>query len=277
MKLRKRILPRCVEDFLSFIFIILMLPLGYWFEVCLVLPSMYTVTSFWYIMHLIISSFLLVNITSNYVYMLLMDTSIQGELLPSMPKSPAWKFCDICETVTPPRSWHCNICNICILKRDHHCQFSGCCIGHSNHRYFMYFLAYLSLACCYMLYLNTYFIFQYFKFSYFNIIKLVFPLAIFLLGIDYSAEHCYTLFYVINLIGMISATFLLIYHGSSVVRGLVMYENSHRVYDYDSGSLKENILHVFGDKWYLTWVSPFIHSKLPCDGINWVKCNSKVK
>ncbi|XP_046684503.1 probable palmitoyltransferase ZDHHC24 [Homalodisca vitripennis] len=277
MKLRKYILPRCVGDYLAFLFIIGMLPFGYWFEVFLVFPTMYPASSLWYIIHIIISTFLLVNITSNFVYMVLMDTSIQGEVMPSTLISPTWKFCDICETVTPPRSWHCNICNICILKRDHHCQFAGCCIGHQNQRYFLYFLAYLALATIYTLYFNTFFILQYTKFNYLSVLKFTFPLAIFLLGVDYSVEHCYTLFYVINLLGMVSAVFLLYYHGYSISRGLVMYEKSHNIYDYDSGSFKENILQVLGDRWYLTWISPFIDSKLPNDGINWVKCNSKVK
>ncbi|XP_054275141.1 probable palmitoyltransferase ZDHHC24 [Macrosteles quadrilineatus] len=270
MKLRKYILPRCFGDLIAFLFIIGILPFGYWFEVFLVLPSMYPLTSVWYIMHSTFATFLLINITSNFVYMVLMDTSIQGELMPSTPISPTWKFCAVCETVTPPRSWHCSICNICILKRDHHCQFAGCCVGHLNQRYFFYFLAYLAIGTVYALYFNTFFLFQYTKFSALSFIKFTFPLAIFLLGIDYSIEHCYTLFYVINLLGMLSAVFLLYYHGSSMTKGLVMYENSHNIFDYDSGSLKENIKQVFGDRWYVTWVSPFIQSKLPSDGINWV-------
>lgn len=277
MKLRKYILPRCFGDYVAFLFLIGILPLGYWFEVFLVLPNKYPIISVWYIIHTIFATFLLINITSNFVYMVLMDTSIQGEMMPSTPPSSAWKFCNICESVTPPRSWHCTICNICILRRDHHCQFGGCCIGYFNQRYFIYFLLYMALATVYALYLNTFFIIQHTKFNYLSFIKFIFPLGIFLLGIDYSVEHCYTLFYVVNFVGMLSAVFMLYYHGYLMSRGLVMYEKSHNLYDYDSGSVKNNIVHVLGEKWYLTWISPFVQSRLPSDGINWVKCNTKVQ
>lgn len=277
MKLRKSILPRNLHDFVLFTFIVCILPIFYWFEVFLVLPSMHPVYSIWYIIHTAIGTFILINITGNFVFMVLADTSIRGEFMPSTPLSSRWKYCVICETVTPPRSWHCSICNVCILKRDHHCQFGGCCIGHQNHRYFIYFLTYLTIGCIYALYFNTFFIYKFFKFSYLNVLKFIFPLAVMTLGLDFSVEHCYTLFYVINLLGTFSALFFLYYHGSSAIRGLIMYEKSHKIYDYDSGSIKENMLQILGDKWYLTWILPFINSKLPGDGINWVKCSPKVK
>ncbi|KAK0078949.1 hypothetical protein PV326_009051 [Microctonus aethiopoides] len=107
MIVRKRIWPKTISDGLSMGFILIIVPLIYWFELWVVLPELYEVDSLC-IRHLILS---------------IKNAKIKN----------GWRFCSSCEAVAPPRSWHCQICNTCILKRDHHCIFTGCCIGHNNH------------------------------------------------------------------------------------------------------------------------------------------------
>jgi len=55
-------------------------------------------------------------------------------------------FCPTCQTHRPARAHHCRVCNRCILRYDHHCPWIGSCIGLHNHRYFLQYLVYLSLA-----------------------------------------------------------------------------------------------------------------------------------
>ena len=50
-------------------------------------------------------------------------------------------FCETCNIVRPPRSFHCAQCNLCIELHDHHCPWAGTCIGKRNLRLFAVFLS----------------------------------------------------------------------------------------------------------------------------------------
>ncbi|KCV68821.1 hypothetical protein H696_04238 [Fonticula alba] len=60
--------------------------------------------------------------------------------------------CRRCDQARPPRSHHCSICDRCVHRMDHHCPWIATCVGANNHRYFVLFLAYLTLACAYFSY-----------------------------------------------------------------------------------------------------------------------------
>ncbi|GJJ72342.1 hypothetical protein EMPS_04699 [Entomortierella parvispora] len=62
--------------------------------------------------------------------------------------------CRQCHLPKPERTHHCSICKKCILKYDHHCPWINNCVGHFNHRYFVMFLTYLTMACVYFLYMG---------------------------------------------------------------------------------------------------------------------------
>lgn len=61
---------------------------------------------------------------------------------------------------------------------------------------------------------------------------------------ELTAEHWYTLFYALNLVGVMFSLVLLWEQGVSITRGLMMSEVLHKVYDHDSGSVKQNLLTV---------------------------------
>lgn len=266
--IRKNILPKSFTDFGSITFILIIVPLIYWFELWIVLPELYEYGTNLYIIHFIIGNYLMLNIVANYTFTVLTDTSTRRDIL--LPKiEDNWRLCSYCETLSPPRSWHCQICNTCILKRDHHCIFTGCCIGHYNHRYFIMFITHLFISTIYAFVFNNLFIWQRITFEFpLSIIKVIFPLAIFLFGFDGSIEQFYLLIYIVNFIGMLFAAVLCFYHYDMILKGIVSYENSKNLYDYDIG-FKNNIIEVLGYNWIAALFNPYVKSILPHDGIDW--------
>ena len=61
------------------------------------------------------------------------------------PLTESLSYCNTCQIVRPPRSFHCRDCGVCIEVHDHHCPWMGTCIGLRNIRYFVCFLAYTAL------------------------------------------------------------------------------------------------------------------------------------
>lgn len=195
------------------------------------------------------------------------ETSIKGKILPAEMK-PDWRLCTVCEVLAPPRSWHCNICNICILKRDHHCMFTSCCVGHENHRFFLVFVFYMFVATMYASFYNVSFVWDYTVFeSWRSCFKLIFPLAT--LFMEWTENQLFVFYVIIVLLGGIFTGTLFYFHVDLMLKSLVTHERHKNMKSkYDKGYL-ENIKLVLGEKWFLVWLSPWIVSKLPCDGIDW--------
>lgn len=80
-----------------------------------------------------------------------------------------------------------------------------------------------------------------------------------------SVYQYYLLMYILNMIGAVFTGFLLIYHLRNVWQGVLTHESLRQ---FDLGPI-ENIRMVFGKRWHLAWISPFITSELPFDGIDW--------
>lgn len=275
MAIRTNIFPRTIADAAVTTFLFLIIPTVYWFELFIVLPAFYVQWSFWYTFHFICGTFILLNITANYAAIIFCDTSIKGRMLPSN-LAPHWRFCSVCETVAPPRSWHCNVCNTCILKRDHHCMFTSCCIGHFNQRYFMVFVFYMFIATVYATYYNVFFIAGFVELrSWMSLFKIVFPLA--MVFVEWSIAQIFLFLTLIIVIGSIFTGVLLYFHCDLITKGKVTYERNRKLIEYDLGKMK-NWEDVLGEKWYLVWLSPFIESKQLRDGIYWdPKVSNKAK
>ncbi|XP_049786540.1 probable palmitoyltransferase ZDHHC24 [Schistocerca cancellata] len=268
MKIRKRILPRVASDLGAFLFVLFIIPVTYYFELFIVLPALHSVWSFWYTLHFICATYVMVNVTSNFVAVVVVDTSLQN-IVTASSQLENWRYCTECETVAPPRSWHCDTCKTCILKRDHHCMFTGCCVGHYNYRYFYMFLLYVFIGTFYSTYLNCFYIWKNFEhFSLLGITKFIFPMAMLVLGVDATEKQVCLLIFIINFVGAIFTLVLLVHHTSLVCKGMVTHEKSKNITYYDSG-LKKNLSQTFGKRWHVSWLFPFVASELPNDGTDW--------
>jgi hypothetical protein len=60
-------------------------------------------------------------------------------------KANRLSYCETCDILRPPRSFHCNTCGVCVELHDHHCPWVGTCIGRRNTRFFIFFLFATSL------------------------------------------------------------------------------------------------------------------------------------
>lgn len=279
MRIRKHVLPRTLQDAVATAFMAGIIPITFWFEVYVVIPGIHGPDSVYNWVHFVPAVLLLFNVTAHMLATMLCDTSCSTELiqLPAAGVSTAgagtdlgsksWHLCATCEFIAPPRSWHCASCRTCILKRDHHCVFTGCCIGHKNHRYFILFVVYLFISTLYASVLNNYFLWfvrgEEFR-NWTSLVKIVFPLAMLL--IDTSTKQYYLVIYLINMVGVMFTGVLLIYHGRLILSGAVVHER--KAPEYDMGRA-ENLRMVLGNRWYIAWLSPFVASELPHNGVNW--------
>lgn len=275
MILRRNFLPHILPDISATLFLSVCVAITFWFELFVVVPEFHAPGSLAYNLTFAAAVFLLLNVKGNMLAVMLIDTSIKGRIL-TPPEDPEqkkqWRLCSVCETMAPPRSWHCNTCKTCILKRDHHCLFTGCCIGHHNHRYFMMLVLFLFIGSTYASFYNHYFIWYHhakmYK-SYWTVLKLVMPL--FMLTLDTTSGNFYLAIFELNLLAIAISGMLLIYHGKIILKGGVVHERRKPMYNL---GWKQNLKIVFGERWYLVWILPFIESKLPHDGIHWEKVGS---
>lgn len=175
--------------------------------------------------------------------------------------------------MSPPRSWHCPTCKTCILKRDHHCIFTGCCVGNNNHRYFLMFLFYFFLGALYAFCHNSIFVWTHVTVTPLTFIKLIFPFAMVIFGVDWSNQQFYLLLFVVNLVGVLYIAVLCYYHFRLVLNGTVADESNKCNYTYDLG-WRENLKVALGEKWHLAWTLPYITSPLPSNGIDWTTATS---
>lgn len=256
------------------------IPITYWFELWVVLPEVFRAGSLMYYGHLALGSFIMYNIVGNWVFVMLTDTSMKNIIVKQPPlkteigfvSRDKWRFCAVCESIQPPRTWHCITCGTCIIKRDHHCLFTGCCIGHTNQRFFIIMVLYLCLATTYASFYNNYFIWIRHGQEYRNamsLLKMVFPLAWFVY--DMSLSQYYFLIYTVNLLGSLFTGALLFYHGQNMFRGVLAYEANNgkkEKVEYNQG-WRKNVQMVLGENWVWTLVNPFSISELPHDGMSW--------
>ena len=69
------------------------------------------------------------------------DITAQGAIkIDQKKRHNKLSYCNTCNHLRPPRSFHCSQCGVCIEVHDHHCPWVGTCIGYRNLKYFISFL-----------------------------------------------------------------------------------------------------------------------------------------
>lgn len=92
------------------------------------------------------------------------------------------------------------------------------------------------------------------------------PVLSIITGFHLTIGQIFIVLLLLNFVAVTISTLLLIYHLGKVRKGLVCHEKPDSNYNF---GLIRNLETVFGEKWYITWISPFIESKLPYNGLDW--------
>lgn len=210
--------------------------------------------------HICLSTFLLINVCGNIVM------NIISKIAPTDVVSENSVYCEFCQAWRPFNSWHCKRCNACILRRDHHCSFFSRCIGQGNKRYYILFLAYVSISMWYAAYYNYYWIASKYEDAYgpiLTIARFINPLLRYL-TIQQGGEKEFSVAYLcLNIAFAIWAGGLFIYHFTNAVNGVTAHEAKHYPELKNNSKWKQNLVNVFGIKWYWAILWPFCSSPLP--------------
>lgn len=262
----KKYMPKVLGDYVAMTFTIVTIHVIALFELFVVLPYIDHDGSKFYWLHAIMGVFIYINVMTSMYLTITTDATSGSVILPSILK-PDWRFCAACEANSPPRSFHCWACKVCILRRDHHCVFTGNCIGHANQRFYMTMILYLWIAASYCTFLNMDYTFEVLGgLNWRSMITMIMPMMAWLFGI--SATFNFTVCFISStcLIGFFLLATLIGYHMINIVSGQTVHERAICCKDYDLG-FKRNLEVVFGRKWVLAWLSPWVSSPLPSDGI----------
>ncbi|XP_003738155.1 palmitoyltransferase ZDHHC15B [Galendromus occidentalis] len=60
------------------------------------------------------------------------------------------RYCEKCRLIKPDRAHHCSVCSQCVLKMDHHCPWVNNCVAFGNYKFFVLFLGYAIVYCCFV-------------------------------------------------------------------------------------------------------------------------------
>ncbi|XP_070538489.1 probable palmitoyltransferase ZDHHC24 [Ptychodera flava] len=266
----RHFLPKGRGDRFAFVFTVVMLAVICIFEAFVILPDIYPEYGTMYVVYVCIGAYLYLNTMGNFLMMIYIDITSGSRVLPAILK-PGWRYCPMCMQNSPPRSFHCFQCNICIMKRDHHCVFAGKCVGYYNQRYYFVTLIYLTLGALYANYLNFDHAWALLGgINWRSILTMILPFMAWILG--FTEKYTFMMSFLcgtcIITFGLFSV--LLFWHGDLILKGQTTHEKSVKDKSYDLG-WRENVKEALGERWKLVWLSPFISSPLPGDGIEFKK------
>jgi palmitoyltransferase len=262
-----RLFPKTPSDRIAYVFALVMIHVVGFFELLVVVPYIDAVGDRTYWLHVICGLTLYFNVISSFFLLFTVDSSTCGVVLPTL-KLPGWMYCQECCTTAPPRSRHCWICNVCVLRRDHHCIFTGNCVGHKNQRYFLTLLLYLTIGAAYANYLNMDYTLEAVggELSFRAILTMILPLLSWTLGLSGAYTFAVSFVSAMCIVGFLLFAVLFVYHGRNLYHGQTCFEAGNGIHEYDCGPL-ENLRQVFGRRWYIAWLNPFIVSPLPGNGM----------
>jgi hypothetical protein len=123
-----------------------------------------------------------------------------------------WTDCVFCNSKKFTRSSHCRTCNKCILLRDHHCPYIAGCVGYNNIQYFLNFLFWGDFGM-------IFYVISFIKFQFFSQVRDVIIIPNTLRIILYF-DFIFTLFFVMNIMGIISKLFMNIYNNRTQLENM---------------------------------------------------------
>ncbi|XP_052835531.1 probable palmitoyltransferase ZDHHC24 [Drosophila gunungcola] len=218
----------------------------------------------------ILAIFITYNVLGNMLVCYSTNTSVSSlpkeRQVPDPEEEHLWHYCEICQKLMPPRSWHCVLCQACILKRDHHCIFTATCIGHNNQRYFFWLTFYLTFGL--VVSFATLSIYA----CKIGLRNFMFSPVELLVKIAYKDHGCSSrsifenLALNLNIITCLIPGFMLAYQIQILYLNSSYYEMFTRIYDL---GVRENCKIVMGQRGLWTFVSPSLKSPLPNDGTQW--------
>lgn len=218
-----------------------------------------------HIMHVILSTYCFINIAGNMLMSILTDTSLKNLTTSINAKRD---FCEHCNKYRPEYAWHCKACNVCILKRDHHCFIFNRCVGLKNRRYFIMYLAHLFVAMIYSTYYSL--VFVYMKFQHDGIVisafRLVNPFIRYMVQEPWGIRDLYVIFIFMNSGFIIWSGGLLYFHLNNMLMGVTARDSCSLRLSVIRSKWKEHVTSVFGLKWYLAILWPFVESPLVING-----------
>lgn len=266
MSSKHTFIPKRFGDRAACLFFVITLVVVINFELRTVLPLYHQTYTSWWFIHVFCAFFAAINVFTNLFFMMVTDSTTGSASLPSVLKS-GWLYCPFCQQNSPPRSFHCHICDTCILKRDHHCIFGGRCVGYKNYRYYIMMVVFLWIGAVYANIYHFEFVLNIaggFKMATF--FTMFMPFIMLICGYA-TGYQFYVLFIAgVSVFSLLLFTGLLYLQIRIITKGQTTYERKRSVREYDLGFI-ENIKDILGKRWYIAWISPFIPSPLPGDGV----------
>jgi len=107
-------------------------------------------------------------------------------------------------------------------------------------------------------------------FSLVAVFTMVVPLVSWMFGLAEAYTFAVSFVSSFCLLGFGLLSCFLGYNFINICNGQTTSERAKRIKDYDCGYV-HNIRDVFGKRWQYSWISPFIPSTLPGNGIDFVK------
>ncbi|XP_053602301.1 probable palmitoyltransferase ZDHHC24 [Plodia interpunctella] len=246
--------------------IVFLTPTVFLVEMAVVRPDIvarYSMGSFKHALHIVLSTFSFVNVAGNMIMVIFTDTSVKRGNTQGI-------YCEVCKLKRPPDAWHCKTCDICIERRDHHCFFLHRCIGRQNHRYYILYLFHMAVSMLYSGYYNYLYLSAMFDNYGFllAICRMLNPMVRMFVKHDcLGLQDTYTIFFLANVGLFVWSAALCHYHLRNVIRGLTWHESMKKKFFYKGSRLadeywKENLISVFGTRWYWAIIWPFAKSPL---------------
>lgn len=268
MEFVKKYIPRSPTDRLAMTVTFLGIPFAFIHGILNVVPSLYprdedvTVR----IGHYVVMVYLLVTVLSDLFLTMVTDPSCQPLTLPQMSQ-PGWDYCTYCNQCVPPRTRHCFTCCKCFLRRDHHCYFVGRCIGYQNHKYFMLFVFHTFITALYATVLSVQLVFSLNEgFSWRVLVAAILPVMSWMLQLV-SMSYLVLIGTSMALLFMAMCAAMLCLHVWHLYNGQTYWESLQSV-PQPKGWIR-NAQDVLGSNWWLIWLSPWIPSPLPGDGLHY--------